>query len=228
MKMGDWNSQNAENYSRTIPQKIPGYELLYEQMIAIIQVILKPTKILVVGAGGGQELLTLGKIFKDVKYTAVDPSRKMLNLAQARLTDISIQVDWFESELAAVPITERFEVITCHLMLHFLEEKQALVEELGKRLKPGGLCFISCIIREEKEENTLPFWQQHMKNNGIANEEIEQFGVSLDKTTYPALPSDLYKWLNDAGFVTIIPYFKSYAIVAYVAIKGESTCQKTC
>lgn len=46
--------------------------------------------VLIVGAGGGQELITLGERHEAWSFTAVDPSEHMLDLARKRVTHAGI------------------------------------------------------------------------------------------------------------------------------------------
>ncbi|UOQ50427.1 class I SAM-dependent methyltransferase [Gracilibacillus caseinilyticus] len=219
MTHGNWNSRVVQNYQQTIRNKVPGYDLIYEQMLAIIRSTQIPEDILIIGAGGGQELVTLSKDYPDVRYTAIDPSHRMMALAKSRLNKSMKHIDWYETELANVPTTTPFDIVTCHLMLHFLhEEKKELLLDIGERVKEGGLCFISSI--NTADSRLLSYWQQHMRNNGVPDEEIETFSSSFGKTTHPVSAEWIHQWLQEAGFIKIIPYFKSYAIDAIVATKG--------
>ncbi|MBM7542267.1 class I SAM-dependent methyltransferase [Amphibacillus cookii] len=223
MKNTNWNSPTVQKYQQTIRNKIPGYDLMYEQMLAIIEASLAPQELLIVGAGGGQELLILGNRYPQAFYTALDPSENMLELARKRISYVSLKVDWQETTLDNISIKKQYDVVTCHLVLHFLkEEKEAFLEQISKKVKPEGLLFISAIMEEEKTK-TLPFWIQHMKFYNISVADCERFAASFNKTTHPLPTSMLQKILQRNGYETIIPYFKSYAIEAYVAKKGVKT-----
>ncbi|UII56580.1 class I SAM-dependent methyltransferase [Cytobacillus spongiae] len=220
----NWDRKDALDYQQTIRYKIPGYDLIYEQMVAIIKATKKPEDILVVGAGGGQELVTLSTVFPNVRYTALDPSIQMINLAKARLSNPSLRINWYVTELREVTEQVNYDVITCHLMLHFLKEQKNFIRDVSNRLKPGGLCFISSIIAEEESQSTNRFWQQHLRNNRVPNEAIDQFQSSLGKTTHPVSTELLHQWLKEEDFFQVIPYFKSYFVEAFVAIKGNTPC----
>ncbi|WP_017473190.1 class I SAM-dependent methyltransferase [Amphibacillus jilinensis] len=223
MKSANWNSPTVKKYQQAIRNKIPGYDLIYEQMLAIIEASLAPKKVLVVGAGGGQELLILGNRYPQAFYTALDPSEIMLELARKRISHVALKVDWQETTLDNLSDKKEYDVVTCHLVLHFLkEEKEAFLEEISKKVKVGGLLFISAIMEEEKTK-TIPFWLQHMKFYNISVADCERFATSFNKTTHPLSPSLLQKVLQRNGYETIIPYFKSYAVEGYVAKRGAKT-----
>lgn len=59
----DWNHPDVYQYEKKIPLKIPCYEMLYDMMDRLLTVRLSEdaANVMVVGAGGGQELVTLAK-----------------------------------------------------------------------------------------------------------------------------------------------------------------------
>ncbi|WP_010491124.1 hypothetical protein [Paenibacillus elgii] len=69
-----WDHPEVERYEETIALKIPGYAHMYEMTDRLIAAHLSTTqpnegdraaKLLIVGAGGGQELVTFGSRHKD-------------------------------------------------------------------------------------------------------------------------------------------------------------------
>ncbi|WP_066193440.1 class I SAM-dependent methyltransferase [Gracilibacillus timonensis] len=215
----NWERPEVEYYQQTIRSKIPGYDLIYEQMLAIMKTHFIPQDILIVGAGGGQELHVLGEQYPQATYTALDPSRRMLELAKQRMNNRSLKIDWQQITIDKLSSEKEYDMVTCHLILHFLkEEKAAVINQISQRVKAGGILFISAIVEEEKD-NTLPYWLQHMQLYNVSASDCKKFEESFDKTTHPLSASLLLQALNANGFETVLPYFKSYAMEAYVAKK---------
>lgn len=75
-----WNHPNVHKYADTIALKIPGYAHLYEMTDGLIAAQLEAQthirnidpNVLIVGAGGGQELITLGGRHDAWSFTAVE------------------------------------------------------------------------------------------------------------------------------------------------------------
>ncbi|MED2293588.1 class I SAM-dependent methyltransferase, partial [Bacillus thuringiensis] len=91
----NWNDTTVNSYEQRIPCKIPGYYHLYEMMNHFLFTTL-PIKnmnpnLLVIGAGGGQEILSIGKQNNNLSFTGVDPSESMLQLAKKRIKNEGIQ-----------------------------------------------------------------------------------------------------------------------------------------
>lgn len=84
-----WNDCTVHTYERTIPLKIPGYFTLYEMMNHFLFTTLPKEnmnpKLLIIGAGSGQEILSIGKQNSNFYFTGVDPSESMLQLAKKEL-----------------------------------------------------------------------------------------------------------------------------------------------
>ncbi|KJD54096.1 SAM-dependent methyltransferase, partial [Bacillus amyloliquefaciens] len=98
----DWNHPDVYQYEKKIPLKIPCYEMLYDMMDRLLTVRFSEdaANVMVVGAGGGQELVTLAKRHPNWSFTGVDPSASMLGLARKRLelAGIQPQADLIEGE----------------------------------------------------------------------------------------------------------------------------------
>lgn len=121
----DWHNPNVSNYQNTIRQKISGYDLIYDMMTDILQSY--PTdNMLIVGAGGGQELFSLGQAFPFSHFTAIDTSKIMLQAARKHIEKLEspLHIDWYEEDLLALVFDHQFEVASCHLVSHFIEEHE--------------------------------------------------------------------------------------------------------
>nr|WP_205173463.1 class I SAM-dependent methyltransferase [Bacillus pakistanensis] len=196
-------------------------------MISMLKCSDCPQNILIIGAGGGQELLTLGKLYPYATYTAVDTSMPMLRLAQQQIAQLAQQlnIEWHNGELSSLKANKSFDIVTCHLVLHFLKEmneKKQLLQHIAHSLKAGGTCFISSInanITGPTFSQQLRLWQESMRHNNLSVDDLNHFEQSFGSTTHPIPLDKLIALLRETGFQTIIPYFKSHMIDALVAIK---------
>ena len=119
-----WEHPKALDYNDTIRRRILGYEAIFQLMADLVQVNNEnPKNFLIVGAGGGQELSTFIPSFPNAQYVAVDPSDNMLHLAKLRLAEeqLNATIDYSAEELQHVVFPQKFDVATCHLVLHFLQ-----------------------------------------------------------------------------------------------------------
>lgn len=123
----DFNSPKVvEGYDEHIRKLIPGYEVIHQQVDAILQSVLKPNAhILIVGCGTGYELEYLLKRHPNWKFTAVDPSLTMLQKAQEQveLLDKSSQVTFVHGETSALPLENCFDAALSILVAHFIADE---------------------------------------------------------------------------------------------------------
>ncbi|GAA3351836.1 class I SAM-dependent methyltransferase [Lysinibacillus sp. FSL M8-0216] len=224
----DWHNPNVSNYQNTIRQKISGYDLIYDMMTDILQSY--PTdNMLIVGAGGGQELFSLGQAFPFSHFTAIDTSKIMLQAARKHIEKLEspLHIDWYEEDLLALVFDHQFEVASCHLVSHFIEEheqKKALLQKLSDSLQDSGILFISSINADMSAvsfQHQLKYWRSSMLQNDLSEEHWLRFEQSFGSSTYPITLELLTDLLHEVGFSTVIPYFKSHMVDALLAIKEE-------
>jgi tRNA (cmo5U34)-methyltransferase len=185
----DFNGRYGSDYRDFVQRVIPAYDAFFQVSLALLQTDL-PTaaRLLVVGCGSGKELNTFGPACPQWRFTAVDPSQQMIETATAAVTTTGIgdRVDFhhgYADGLEAAPV---FDAATLINVMHFLPDdgaKQALVESIACRLKPGG----SLILFDLHGDPTAPAfarllkaWEQFMVLQGFNAEERDTFLRRLD------------------------------------------------
>ena len=219
-----WEHPKALDYNDTIRRRIIGYDTLFQLMADLVQVNNpNPHKFLIVGAGGGQELSTLIVPFPTAHYVAVDPSDNMLRLAKLRLAEeqLNASVDYYTEQLEHIVFQEKFDVATCHLVLHFLqtmEQKKSLIEAIAQNIAPGGTAFFSSINTElctASYEKMMEAWGIAMLRNGITERQWLAFKQSSGDMLMPIRTEEMIELFEHAGFINIQTYFKAYSIEAF-------------
>lgn len=251
-----WNDPNVRKYPDTIALKIPGYAHLYEMTDRLITAQLEAQartqaadpNVLIIGAGGGQELITLGGQHETWSFTAVDPSERMLDLARQRVAQAGIRskISFVTGTLGELhgellqeqPIEQsgkqteevhaelNYDAATCLLVLHFLhsmESKRALLQQISARLKPGAPFCLASINGNPQESGfsiQMQAWKSHMLNQGIPLEDWERFAASIGRESDPVSNTAIQGMLVDAGFTHITRYFGAFLVNAWFAVKG--------
>lgn len=132
-------------YAEATPKKVPGLADLH-RMAAILLAERAPedADILVVGAGGGLELSALAEAQPGWRFTGVDPSAAMLDLARRTLGPLGARADLRLGTVDAAP-SGPFDGATCLLTLHFLDRDQRLrtLREIHRRLRPGAALVVA-------------------------------------------------------------------------------------
>jgi tRNA (cmo5U34)-methyltransferase len=187
-------------------------------------------ELLIVGAGGGQELVTLGQFYKQWRFTAIDSSQPMLEIAKRRMEEVRVseRVRLVEGTLEQFSAPFLYDGGTCLLVLHFIKElaeKRHFLRQIATKLKPGAPFFLAAI---NGEPDSLAFsvqmkaWKSHMIAQGISEEEFTQFADSIGEKTNPISGEATVALLAECGFTNINRYFGSYLIEAYLAFRADS------
>ncbi|WHR57970.1 class I SAM-dependent methyltransferase [Acinetobacter haemolyticus] len=134
----------VEEYDQHIRKLIPGYEIIHQQVDAILQSRLKAdAHILIVGCGTGYELEYLLNRHPHWKFTALDPSLAMLEKAQARVSQLNkcAQVEFVHGDTSHLPDQICFDAALTILVAHFIadENKPTFFTEIHDHLKENGI-----------------------------------------------------------------------------------------
>lgn len=122
-----WHDPVAESYAATIAHKVPGYHLLHELTVDRVEIELMgaASRMLTVGAGGGEEIINMLQRNKDWHITGVDPSPTMLDMAKRRVAQLHMQdrVTWYEMALDKVPVEKLYDAAVSLLVIHFVKDQ---------------------------------------------------------------------------------------------------------
>ncbi|MEW4150284.1 class I SAM-dependent methyltransferase [Bacillus thuringiensis] len=227
----NWNDTTVNSYEQRIPCKIPGYYHLYEMMNHFLFTTLPKENInpnlLAIGAGGGQEILSIGKQNSNLYFTGVDPSESMLQLAKKRINNEGIQnhVHLVHGTIHTLLPNQLFDAATCMLVLHFIptnKEKKELINDISSRLKPGAPFFLSSINgvpHTSMFSTQLHAWRNHMMQNQIPLEDWDRFENSFETEIFPISEANLLTIMKECDFTQMTRFFTSFLIDGYIAFK---------
>ncbi|RYG15551.1 MAG: class I SAM-dependent methyltransferase, partial [Chitinophagaceae bacterium] len=87
------DTKAISGYAENAIRRVPGLRDVH-RMSALLMAERVPSggRVLVVGAGGGMELSYFAQTFPDWRFDGVDPSREMLDLAEANLGSLAARV----------------------------------------------------------------------------------------------------------------------------------------
>jgi 2-polyprenyl-6-hydroxyphenyl methylase/3-demethylubiquinone-9 3-methyltransferase len=151
---------------------------------------LRDAAVLDVGCGGG--LLSEALAQSGAKVTAIDLAPNLLKVARLHGLESGIKVDYREMPVEALAEAQpaSFDAITCMEMLEHVPQPASIIDACAKLLKPGGRLFLSTLNR-----TPAAF--------ALAIVGAEYVARVLPKGTHQyrdfIKPSELAKWLRDAG-----------------------------
>lgn len=224
-----WHNPKVITYGQKISTKIAGYFLLYELTSKLMSVSLhkeEEKSILIVGAGGGQELLALGV---DTKWSfmAVDSSKPMLELAKSRTEHLNNPIRFQQLEWQEFSSTEQFDGATCLLVLHFIkgiDNKRKFLLNVANHLNPDAPFLVAAIFGDSNStsfEIQMAAWKQYMCANGVSEQEFLEFAENFGKGTEVISDQQMVELLHECGFTDISRYFGSFLIQGFYCRRSK-------
>ncbi len=143
-----------------------------------------------VGCGAG--LLSEAMAQAGAHVTAIDLAPNLLKVARLHGLETGIKVDYRETsvEALAAEMPAEFDAVTCMEMLEHVPDPASIIQACARLLKPGGKLFVSTLNR-----TPAAF--------ALAIVGAEYIARLLPKGTHQyrdfIKPSELAKWLRDAG-----------------------------
>jgi tRNA (cmo5U34)-methyltransferase len=214
-----------EDYPRLVEQFIPGRRAIFDIVESSFLELLphEGAKILVVGAGGGEEILRLGQDNHRWTFVGVDTYQPMVDLALRRLQGTPVGA---RSRVHTIPVDgldeKEFDAATCLLTAHFVPDdgsKLAFFKAIRARLKPAApLAIVDGIGKsgEPATELLRRIWKRHAIRNGAAKEVAESNAQNLEKVAVVSAERE-EELLRDAGFKNLVPIFRGLAIKGWLA-----------
>lgn len=154
--------------------------------------------ILDAGCGMGQVALTLAQ--QGHELTLCDISSEMLSIAQSNFEKQGQKATFYHTSLQDLDSSHdhHYDLIIFHAVLEWLEDPQAIIAELKKRLKPGG-----CISLMFYNLNSIIFYNL-LKGNfrKVLNQDFAGHPGGLTPTN-PINPEDLDTWLVNNQLLVI-------------------------
>jgi tRNA (cmo5U34)-methyltransferase len=178
-------------------------------------------QILVVGAGGGVELTVFADAHPEWRFVGVDPSRPMLELAEAALGPRMARVDLHHGYIDTAP-EGPFDGATCLLTMHFvaIEERSAMLKDIARRLKPGAP-FVMAHLSFPQAEDERALWLSRYAAFAIASgvdPEAARGAATAIGSKLPLLgPETEEALLEEAGFTGARLFYAGLAFRGWLA-----------
>lgn len=219
-----WDQSNVNTYHSRIKDRVPGYDLLHSLSAILLSRHLFKNEgtILVIGAGGAEELIKMSNALPKATFIAVDSSEEMLKLAMERCKEANMieRVQFIFGTVQDLPDGAEYDAAVCLLLHHFIEtieQKQALLTAISKHLVPKAPFFIASICGELKSETfkrQLLNWTEFATHHLVPHSDINGYIESMGKTNHPRLSKVLKQQLINAEFEEVTTYFKALFVEA--------------
>lgn len=225
LKFEDQKLPDLDDYAKLAEQFIPGRRAIFAIVEASFHELVPqgPARILVVGAGGGEEILHLGANNPDWSFVGVDTYEPMVDLARRRLSGTPAGA---RSRIDVMPIENLgdgdFDAATSILTAHFVPDdgkKLAFLGAIHARLRPGAPFAIVDgvgVAGDDRTELLRRIWTRHAIRNGVAGDVAESNAENFRKVAVVS-EARQEELLTRAGFKRLTPIFRGLAIKGWLA-----------
>lgn len=201
--------QQAAGYDQQWAGMAPIREALYLLLDALLIGLPADARILCVGAGTGAEIAHLAERFPGWRFTALDPSRAMLEvcLQRAERGGFAHRCDFHEGYLETLAAGQVYDGATCFLVSQFFTDVQrraGFFRQIAQRLKPGGLLAnadLASDIHSPAYEVLLPGWMTLMSSAGVDAQMLERARAAYARDV-AVLPAQQVAGIIQAGGFT--------------------------
>ncbi len=214
------------HYAQGPVRQVPGLlamHLMTELLLA--ERVPHDGRVLVLGAGGGQELKAFAQARPGWRFVGVDPSSPMLTLAKDTLGPLASRVEFIEGDIDAAPV-EAFDGATCLLTLHFLTIEQRLhaLGQLRLRLKPGAPLVVahhSVPQAGDAKARWLDRYAAFAVSSGLPQADARRAALAIGERLPLLSPEQEVALLEQAGFKTPELFYAGFTFRGWVAYRSE-------
>ncbi|MBO9668031.1 MAG: class I SAM-dependent methyltransferase [Bdellovibrio sp.] len=229
--MKSFDQDVANNYDSDIRSRIPGYDHIQELISAVLDVeVPSPARMLVIGAGTGEEIRRTARRHPNWTIHGVEPSAEMNEIAKEkiRLLKFENQIHWHETKIEDFQASEEFDVALAVFVSHFIPDngaKKAFFQKIADQLHPGAPLILVDFMKQddlvgEKLIACNYFWA---KSKGLELDKLHQLPTRLRNLFHPISEERLEELLGEVGLNLEGRFMQSLGFCGYVARKFELT-----
>jgi tRNA (cmo5U34)-methyltransferase len=218
-----FDATHAEAYDRNLERILPIKGALHLLMRWQFSGLPDAARILVAGAGTGAEARFLAPIFPRWRFTLVDPSAAMLDVARRHaVAEAFVDRCEFHAGLVAALEADPFDAATSVLVSHFLTdtaERQAYFAEIAGRLKPGGLLFNADLCADPLDPSFGAVMDLWLTLSGMPDDRKTSFRAAFGKGLAAHGPAEVEAMIARSGFSAPAQCLQAALIRGWVAAR---------
>lgn len=219
--------QQAAGYDTQWERMSPVREGLYFLLEAAFASLGADARVLSVGCGTGIEIGFLAERFPRWRFTAVEPSRAMLERCRQRAdaAGFASRCTFHLGYLETLATDEPHDGATCLLVSQFLVDPAArvgLFRDIAARLRPGGVLVnadLAAEVTSPEYERLLAMWLDRMSSAGVPPEALARARAAYAKDVAVLPPTRVAELMASAGFGSPTPFFQAGLMHAWCATR---------
>lgn len=213
-----FDAERAAGYDDRIRRLAPGYDVLHDLIASVASTQLPDdAHLLVVGAGTGTEIVTLGQTQPEWQFTAVDPSAEMLAQCRDRVAaaGLDARVTYVQERVEDLSTDVRFDGATSVFVAHFIPdpaEKRRYFRTIARQLRPGAPLLLADLFEGPSGEAFAPLlaaWRRALRQASTSAKEVERIFDRMDRQIDFVSEDALAQVLSEAGFDAPVRFYQS-------------------
>jgi tRNA (cmo5U34)-methyltransferase len=221
--MSTFDEARAANYDQQADAAIIGHDALYDVVMTMLAGH-PMERVLVLGAGTGTETIRLAQRYPELDVVAIDPSAAMLAVAREKLARKNLKADVRLGLLDDFDDLKDLDTVVMIGVLHHLsgrDQQTALLCEIGKRLRPGGLLITGAQFGPMSDPLRRAAWEQRWRDFGMDEDEITLRRHKVSEIL--ALDTDEFKsWLIQFGLTRHERVFSSLFFEVWACLRDPA------
>ena len=212
----EFDKNMAAEYDKGVRRTLPTYDSMFRLVHAYLRANTEEqANILLVGAGGGNELTAFGPSNPGWTFTAVDPAPPMLDIARMKANemDITERVKFIEGTIDSIEGSTTYDAATCMLVLHFIadvDEKLHLLKKIRQQLTPGAPFVLASMYGNPNDpafDELFELWKAYwLDTTDLTEVEVDEMENAVRGLSF--IPEeDIVRLLREAGFGNIAKFF---------------------
>ncbi|WPB75760.1 class I SAM-dependent methyltransferase [Archangium violaceum] len=219
-----FGADRAAHYDAQASVNLAGAQAMYELGVSALTAQLdgqEAASLLFVGMGTGAELVPYTRFgVPGWRFTGVDPSGAMLDVARKRLETEGLlsRTQLHVGELRTLPPGPPFDGAQMMGVLHHVEGEEArleLLREVTRRLKPGAPLVVGCRVGKDPVLTNVEF--RRLRAYGVPQDALENRRQRLAEVRPIESDAALFAMLARAGLVEPRPLFVSLQFKVFLA-----------
>lgn len=219
--------QQAKTYDAQWDQNAPIRDCLNLLLESMFSELSEDAKILCIGVGTGDELINLASKNPGWRFTAVDPSKGMLNICRKRAEEAGVlsRCTFHEGYLNTLEPIDMFDAATCFLVSQFIlnqDDRSDFFSGISERLKSGGLLASSDLasdIETQEHEALFHLWAKIMSSGEVTADSKERMREAYANNVSILSPEKVVSIIRSGGFKNSTQFYQAGLICAWLSIK---------
>ncbi|MEC5400083.1 class I SAM-dependent methyltransferase [Uliginosibacterium sp. H1] len=181
--------------------------------------------LLCVGVGTGAEMARLAALFPGWRFTAVEPSRGMLDECRRRMEALGLaaRCTFHAGYVDELPDVASFDAATCFLVSQFILDDAArtgFFHGIARRLRPGAMLASSDLSADTASPSypgLLDVWMRTMAAGDLPPERVVQMREAYARDVGIRPPATVEAIIMAAGFDTPVQFYQAGMIRGWYA-----------